>query len=262
MTLLVDRLLAIAWPRGVPRSLDGLIDRRLCDALLEDFKLGLVFPLDRSDRPVRVALSSQGERSKWRRGVKARWPSPSLDDFFERVPDHTRLMVDSDGSERAVIYLDDLQQIDHGLQAPEGLELMCWTVELPGGSEGFLTRHREPPQPWLPDSLGQRVEGLQGLLDAGAEGLWAVRWHRSDAVAALWISESRWRANPAVSRRIVARLGDHPGYQAALRCLAEHGREGYPDAVELRSDGGLEITLGVLPTGEPVAATSGEQWDR
>ncbi|RLB60023.1 MAG: hypothetical protein DRI90_14705 [Deltaproteobacteria bacterium] len=249
MTHLVDQLLAIAWPQGVPQRLDELIDRPLCDDLLEDFKMGLVFPLDDSDRPVRLALSCQGERNRWRQSVMARWPSPSLTGLFDSAPSDTRLMVDSDGSDQAVVYLDDLQRVDHDLQVPAGLELLAWTVALPAGTDGFLTRHREPPHPWVPTSL---APSLKGLLENGAEGIWAIRWHHDAPVAALWISESRWRRNPAMSRRIVAGLGTHPSYDAAQQCLADHGREGYPDAVELRRDGGIEVTLGVLEAGAEV----------
>jgi len=245
MNALVDHLLAVAWPDGVPQRLDGLIDRPLCTRHLADFKLGLVFPFDGSLRPVRLALSCQGERSAWRRGVAERWPAPALDDFFDHVPADTRLMVDSDGSDRAVVYLDDLQQVDHRLQAPAGLELMCWTLELPDGTDGFLTRHREPPHDRVPP--GQQAH-VQALLDAGAEGLWALRWRGDQPCAVLWVSESRWRANAATTCQIADQLGSHPGFRAALGCLAEQGHEGYPDVIELRADGGIEVTLGILTT--------------
>jgi hypothetical protein len=259
MTRLVDRLLSIAWSQGVPQRLDGLIDRGLCDELLADFKMGLVFPLDDRGRPPRLALSSQGERDQWCQAVMARWPSPSLAGFLERVPSDTRLMIDSDGLDQAVVYLDDLQRVDHGLQTPEGLELMCWSLTLPAGTEGFLTRHGEPPRSWVPPSLARRFDDL---IDDGAEGLWAVRWQADEPVAVLWISESRWRQNPAASRRIVGGLGGNPSYEAALACLAEYGRGGYPDAVELRGDGGIEVTLGVTEPGGEVRPESEAQWDR
>ncbi|MBW2455163.1 MAG: hypothetical protein JRI68_11665, partial [Deltaproteobacteria bacterium] len=154
--------------------------------------------------------------------------------------------LDSDGSDRAVVYLDDLQQVDHGLTVPDGLELMCWTLSLPAGTEGFLTRHREPPRPWVPQALSHHVAAL---LDAGAAGLWAVRWQDQEPVAVLWVSESRWRGNTATTLRIADQLGQHEGYAVALAYLAEQGRQGYPDVIELREDGGIEVTLGVLAAG-------------
>lgn len=243
MATLIDELLRTAWPHGVPERLDALIHRQRCGALLADFKLGLVFPFAPGGQPVRLALSAQGERERWIAGITRQWPSDRLTRFLDQAPAHTRLMVDSDGSDRAVVYLDDLQDVDHGLRAPQGLELMCATLTLPGGAEAVVTRHTEPPLDLLSAPLRGRCEALR---EAGAEGLWALRWQQDRVVGLLWITESRWRDNVAESSGVVAGLSPSPAYEGALAVVAQHGRQGYPDALEIIPDGGLDVTLGII----------------
>ncbi len=239
----VDELLQVAWPDGLPPRLQSLVDRELCASLAQDFKLGLVFPFEAVTRPSRLALSAQGERERWQTEVRRQWPSPALEAFLGRAPDDTRLMVDSDGSERAVIYLDDLHEVDHQLSAPDGQQLMCATLDLPEEREGQMSRHQEPPLSLLPDGLRRR---LTSLLAAGAEGLWALRLAGQEIEGVVWISEARWRDSASLARVAASRVGDHPGYRAALDCLERNGRQGYPDALELRADGTIDLTLGIL----------------
>ncbi|MFH2009450.1 MAG: hypothetical protein ABI333_22855 [bacterium] len=243
MAELVDELLAVAWPEGLPGRWAPLVDRELCEALLRDFKLGVIFPFGGEVRPVRLALSAQGERERWEREVLRAWPSERLEGFLGQVPAETRLMVDSDGSERAVVYLDDLQEVEHELRAPSGMALMSATLGLPGDRLGVLTRHTEPPVERVTGSLRARLEELVGL---GAEGLWSLRWEEGRVLSVLWISESRWRGNAEASRAVLGGLGSSRAWAEALRVAERHGRLGYPDAVELLGSGGVDVTLGIL----------------
>ena len=239
----VDDLLAVAWPEGLPERLEPLVDRELCAALAEDFKLGVVFPFEGGERLPRLALSAQGERERWQELVRRAWPAAELERFLSLAPPDTRLMVDSDGSERAVVYLDDLQEVEHTIRAPAGDELMSATLELPEERVGCLTRHSEPPLSPIPAELRRR---LMALLAAGAEGIWALRLHEGQVEGVVWVSEARWRRNAPAARLAASRVGDHPSYRAALACLERHGHQGYPDALELRADGTTDLTLGIL----------------
>lgn len=243
MTTLIEELLGVIWPHGVPPRLEALIDPDLCGQLLADFKLAPVFPFERGNRPTRLIVAAEGERDRWRAAVARHWPSDEIEPFLKRAPAGTRWMIDSDGSEQALVFLDDLQTVDHELSAPRGLCLMCLTLELPAATPGLLTRHEEPPLDWL---AGKPQRLLGQLLDAGASGAWALRWREGQVTSAAWISETRWRNNPASARRAVRVLGKHPAYDAALRCLARHGRIGYPDVVELFEDGTIDVTMGML----------------
>jgi hypothetical protein len=239
MTTVTDELLCICWPGGMPRRLDRLVHRPLAQQLLRDYKLEPIFSFDDPERPPRLTVSAQGERDRWQQVVAAEWPST----FLEQGPEPTRWMVDSDGSDRAVVYLDDLQNTQLDLAGPHGLPLMCLTLDLASAARGQLTRHAQPPLKWL---SGTMETGIVQLLEAGAVGVWALRWEAEKVAGVAWISESRWRRNPASARRAVRVLGENPVYDAALRCLAEHGRVGYPDVVEIFCNGTVELTMGVL----------------
>ena len=243
MTRVIDELLRTCWPDGLPRRLDQLVHRRLAHELLRDYKLEPIFSLDDPERLPRLTVSAQGERDRWQQAVAAAWPSAQLASFLELGPSPTRWMVDSDGSDRAVVYLDDLQNTELGLVGPQGLPLMCLTLELSSATRGQLTRHEQPPLTWLSGAMDR---GTRRLVAAGAVGVWALRWKDDEVVGVAWISESRWRRNPASARRAVRALGASPAYDAALRCLADHARVGYPDVVEIFCDGSVELTMGVL----------------
>lgn len=243
MATIVDDLLQSCWPDGLPRRLDELVDRNLAEQLLNAFKLEPVFPLEGTSRPVRLTVSAEGERNRWREKVAELWPSRQLAGLWQQGPAPIRWMIDSDGSDQATLFLDDLHNSDLDLAGPHGLPVMCLTLELPAGERGQLTRHEKPPLPWL---TGCMEASLGRLIDAGAVGVFALRWQGDGVASVAWISESRWRRNPASARRAVRALGAHPAYDAALDVLAKHGRIGYPDVVELFDDGRVDLTLGVL----------------
>ncbi|MBW2525584.1 MAG: hypothetical protein JRI23_15480 [Deltaproteobacteria bacterium] len=243
MATVIDDLLACCWPEGIPPRLDQLVDRPLAERLLGSFKLEPVFPLENGTRPIRLFVSAEQERERWSRQVGRLWPSDGLDEFLQQGPAPTRWMVDSDGSDHATLFLDDLHRTSSESTDSQGLTLMCLTLELPTGAEQRLTRHEQPP---LPRLTGSMERGLRSLLDHGAAGMFALRWSEDEVVAVAWISETRWRRNPASARRAVRALGAHRVYDRALETLARHERIGYPDVVEIFRDGRIDLTMGVL----------------
>ncbi len=253
---MIDELLHIAWPRGVPERLHRLVDRPLCASLLRDFKLGLILTHEGGGEvgPTRLALSDQGEDERWRQLVLQQWPSSVASGFLAQADPAIRRMVDSDGSDRAVLYLDDLQTAPHRLAPPaplQPLELMCATLSLPQKQRGWLTRHKELPLGSLHGALAERARELRSL---GAQGLWSLRWGATDPEGLLWITESRWRDNADTANRTLLRLlqaEEAPDRTAATiaalkACVTQRGHHSYPDVVELRADGTTDITLGFL----------------
>lgn len=258
---MIDQLLDIIWPSGVPERLDRIVDRPLCASLLRDFKLGFILSVDTQStaseprlRPTRMALSDQREPTPWQQAVGHQWPSAEAARFLNQVGAGSRRMVDSDGSTTAVLYLDDLQATSHELVPPGDLatlELMCATLTLPGEQRGWLTRHAEPPLKWLDGPLRERTHAL---LDLGAVGLWALRWSGAEVEAVLWITESRWRGNADTAQAaVMALLKQNQAPPVATEtlatlqaCLAPLGHRIYPDAVELSPRGVIDLTIGFL----------------
>jgi hypothetical protein len=264
---MINDLLDIAWPAGVPKRLASVVDRSLCASLLSDFKLGLILswatpPSQTKTKaatparalPTRMAYSDQGEAARWQREVLHHWPSEEAARFLEPLGAGPRRMVDSDGSRTAVLYLDDLQNAAHPLVVPaqlRDLELMCATFAPATGERGWLTRHLEPP---LDKLHGGLLDRTRALLDLGAEGLWALRWSGSDVASVLWITESRWRRNPDASNAVVSSLLEQTlaptvtiDTLADLQAsLSPHRHLLYPDALELIPRGVADLTIGFL----------------
>lgn len=236
---LIDALLAACFPGALPPQLDRLVDRACAAELLQDFKLGPILPLG-AQRPVRVALSNQGEPERWRREVLAGYPHAKLARFIDSVSASTRRMVDTDGHS-AVVYLDDLQDLSEAPRDSEGRPLMFLTFDCATGRVGSGTRHPEPPVSLLGGILRARLEGL---LAHGATGLWAIRWLRKEPSALIWISESRWRNDPRDSAAVAKAVGSHPALEACERVAGAAGLLVYPDALEARLDGSWDLTLG------------------
>ncbi len=246
---LVDAVLAtVGWPAPSEPCVqhNALVDRRLCAELLEDFKLGPIFPVHAS-RASRIAVSDQGEPERWRRAVLDAFPLPKLERFLDSVPPGTRRMIDTDGR-TGVVYLDDLQDVDSGLADASGRPLMFLTFDTATEKLGSGTRHREPPKELLEGLLAER---LDLLLRAGAVGLWSVRWEAKRPVGLVWISESRWRHNPGEASAVARQLGAHHGLEACARAAQAAGYSAYPDAIEARADGSWDITLGFCRSASP-----------
>jgi len=211
-----------------------MVDSAVADALLEDFKVGPIFPFSGAARPVRVAISDQGESSRWTEALRQGWPGPRTDDFVSLATQGMRRMVDTDGSSKAEIYLDDLQ--DHEvLDAAEALRepgdegrAMCLTTTLPSGTRSLITRHEQPPFLHL---LGPLAESVADLVDQGADGIWGLRWRMGLVVSVVWVTESRWRNTADLSNEIAVGLGAPEAWHACLDVLKGHGRVVYPDAI-------------------------------
>jgi len=258
---MIDALLDIVWPSGLPERLSNIVDRPLCAALLLDFKLGIILSVapppsggEAQARATRMALSDQGEAARWQQVVGQQWSPAEAARFLSLVEDGTRRMVDSDGSGEAVLYLDDLQATRHTLVPPPALagqQLMCATLALPGARPGWLSRHADPPLELLDGALADRT---RSLLDLGAVGLWALRWRDSEVEAVLWITESRWRKNAVTTQAVVKALLEQSEappittetLTALQHCLSPQGHRIYPDAVELAPDGVIDVTIGFL----------------
>jgi hypothetical protein len=228
---ITGRLLDACWPDGMPPKLAGLVDHALSDRLIDRYKLGVVFPFEDGARPVRLTLSAQDERARWLDAIEVRWPGAAA--LLAAVPESVRLVLDSDGSERAELYLDDLQ----GAIDPQGYAVMCKTFVL-NESTTQITRHEAPLA--APPLVGAR------LSEAGADGrMWGVRWIDERPRSLLWISEARRHKTLAASRSVAERIGEHARYRDALAAVSACGREAYVDGIELWDDGRADVTLGI-----------------
>jgi hypothetical protein len=226
------RLLEASFPDGLPARLAALVDQALCDRLIDRYKLGVVLPFEGGGRPLRLTHSAEGERERWIERVSAAWPEATA--FVRAAPEHLRLLIDSDGSERAELYLDDLPGSELG---PRGLPVLCVTSWVPGPAQSVVTRHE---QPWPELAAAARMAA------AGADGcMWGTRWLGDAPRSLVWISEARRRGTLAASRAVAARLGRHERYDAVLASLAAAGREGYVDGIEHWDDGRIDVTLAV-----------------
>jgi hypothetical protein len=230
---LVDQVLRAVFGSEFPERLGPLLDRELAARLLEDFKLGPIFPLASARRP-RIAISNQGEVARWRSCVLDAFPHPRLARFLDAVPPEARRMIDSDG-ESAIVYLDDMQDAGEGL--------MFLTLDPRSGRLGRGTRHSEPPRDLV---AGVLADALTALLGRGAEGIWSVRYVQKKPVGLVFVSESRWRKNHAKVNAILDALGTHPGIEACRSAGSEAGFVAYPDALEALPDGSWDVTLGFV----------------
>ncbi len=221
--------------------LPELVDRALAAELIEEFKLGPIFPLG-SPRAPRIALSNQGEPVRWRNAVLGAFAHPKLERFLDSVPPSARRMVDTDG-DSTIVYLDDLQDVEGGLVDASGRALMFLTLDTVSGRLGSGTRHTEPPQELLDGVLAERLTELVRL---GAAGLWSIRWEAKRAVGLVWVSESRWRKNAGSAAELLRALGTHPGIEECARAASAAGYLAYPDAIEVRDDGSWDVTLGFV----------------
>jgi len=244
-------LLHAVFPDGVPPRIEGLVDPAVADPLLAEFKVGPVLPTMGADRPVRVAVSDEGDVVHWAAAVRQGWPGACTEDILGLAGTAMRRMVDTDGSTKAEIYLDDLQDHD-ALEAAEALRqpgdmgpAMCLTSTLPSGTRSLITRHTDPPFLHL---LGPLAESVADLVDQGAAGLWGLRWRLGQVVSVVWVTEARWQGTAALANEIALGLGPHAAWHRCMEVLAAQGRQGYPDAIEVLVDGTADLTLGVLPS--------------
>jgi hypothetical protein len=232
----IERLLVAAFGE-VPRFVREIVaGHELCD--LESFAASVVFPF--ADRPVRIAASDRGIESRWERLVRARHAHPDLSAFLALGAPGVRRMLDTDGSDNAEIYLDDLPA-EHGIpDAPSGV-LMSATMYVPSGKRSFLVRHESPPLADVPDAARPTLEAL---VDRGAQGRWATRIGDGACVGFLWISESRWRGDAKSTCAIADSLSPSAAWDSTKRVVLDLGWQPYPDAIEW-TPRGLDVTLGI-----------------
>lgn len=239
----VDALLAFVFPGGVPAWVDRLVDRRVVSRRLEDFKLNPVLPVEDAARPARIALSDGDEPDRWEAAVLEGLGDARVAPFLGLAPRGTRRMIDTDGAS-SELYLDDLQDVEHGLASPTVDPLMCWTLSLPRGCRAVFTRHVTPPWARVCEGL---AGGIDALMEHGATGIWGVRWRDAAPTGVLWVSEARWRGDHEAKIEVFeAALGRPARWRSIRELAAAHRLVAYPDAVELGVGGEIDLTVGFL----------------
>ncbi len=228
------------YPEGLPGRLARLVDLSLSERLIADYKLNPVICFG-ADRTPRVAYSAQGEPERWATQVQRLWPDETVPGFLKRAPPEGRRMVDTDGSKQAVVYLDDLQEVAHKI--PSDQEVLCACIHVPRSTLTIMTRHTEPPLDQLPEHWRVRV---QALVDAGATGLWGIRRSRTSVMGVLWVTESRWRRTAEQTVAILEGLQPSDLWYRIAQVVRDRGGMAYPDGVELRPDGTVDVTVGFL----------------
>ena len=242
-------MLDAVFPAGVPSRIARLIRPEVADPLIEDFKVGPILAFGATDRPPRVAVSDQGEPEAWATAVQSQWPCAQTRDLLALSIPGMRRMIDTDGSDGAEIYLDDLQE-HRAIAAVEALrppefagDLMCLIATVPVGARSVITRHQSAPFHYLRGTLAEQVATL---VDHGAAGIWGVRWCRGSVASVVWVSEARWSGTTDLARAIALHFGAPDSWHRCMSALRRHGLEGYPDAIEMFPDGTLDVTVGVL----------------
>lgn len=211
----VDAVLAVVFPRGIPARIAPLLDREAAARGLDRFKLGPVLAL--RGGPHRLTISDGGEATAdWIARVERAWPDAGAAAFLSAPAE--RRMVDTDGV-RGVLYLDDL-----------GGEVMCRTL----ATDGERTVLARCPVERLPAFATPRFPG----------GFWAVRRRGDEATGALWVSESLHRGTAEASAALVDDLGGGDAWGALREAARAHGFTAYPDGIELGADGRVDVTVG------------------
>ena len=238
-------LLQSLFPQGLPSRLEALLPRSIPAARLEDYALNPVLST-RPAAPPRLAIARASAPQSWEKALQLLWPDSGAQDFFSQAPAKARRMLDSDGGEEVVFYLDDLQDHEEDLQHKLGGTLVCMCLHHPSGRQSHITRHLTPPMGILPEAL-EAV--LKSWVSQGAEGVWGIHWREGLPSGVLWITESRWRGRLAWNRAILRGWGLPKGWELLERAALKQGLQIYPDAVELLPDGQRDITVGFLRHG-------------
>jgi len=225
----VSQLLNTLYPEGLPRRLARIVDPDLSLEALIDFKLNPVLNSD-PQKNTRLAVVGTKDRKEWALRVSKSWNNSAIATFWQSAPDHTRQMIDTDGGRTFVVYNDDIQP-------PPG-PLVAMTLALPKTGPGLLVRTPMPPESlvFLPD--------ISGLLAIG--GQWALRTEQNRTTGVLWVSESRWKGNASDATKAVFGLPGSAGWTTRWAQLQAAGFSIYPDAVEFREDGTVDLTVGFL----------------
>ena len=105
---ITQAMLEAVFPQGIPPRIEAMVQPAVADELLADFKVGPVLAFCGDARPVRVAISDQGEAERWTTAVLQQWPGSRTEDILSLAGPGVRRMVDTDGSDKAEIYLDKM----------------------------------------------------------------------------------------------------------------------------------------------------------
>ena len=173
--------------------------------------------------------------------VHAAFPDPDLRDFFLSAP-QVRWMLDTDGAS-ATAYLDDLQDHPTHAAGPRGLTAMCATLHTPGHTRSCITRHGLPPFDLLDATWTTR---LQRAIRAGLRGLWGVRWVDDAIAGLLCVNEDRWQGGHVEPAGAWLDRFAEPRWLATRQRAAADGFVAYPDAIEIRTDGAWDVTVGLV----------------
>ena len=233
---MLQDLTSSLWPAGPLPSICAFLDTVVVERDLDRF----VFNPILCPNSVRVSVGDSLAPETWRRVVMTHWSSREIDSFLSEAPASARRMIDTDGSARAVLYLDDLHLASHQLlDHPDG-DIMCATLEVPSGRRGFLTLCDKPREALAETAL---ATPFNRLWDAGARGMWALRWCDRQPIGALWISEAVHNSSIEHARAVADSLAC-PAWPEVDRVTSMHSWLAYPDGIELRIDGSYDLTVG------------------
>lgn len=226
-------LLSCLYGPNIPARIEALVEADTDTADLVNFKLNPVLNSN-EHRLTRIAFARKGARKNWIQRISTLWENPAAAIFLTAAPPHARQMIDTDGGKNFVVYNDDLQ--------PPPQPLLALTLAVPTGGPGTITRVPEPPAD-LPENM---AAGVRTLRDTGVAGQWAIRVENNEVMGVLWVSESRWRGDAEQTTKIVLGLPMAPGWMDRWRDIVSAGFRPYPDAVEFRRDGTVDLTVGFL----------------
>lgn len=220
---LIEPIVAAAFPAGPPARLVPLL-RAPLDPL--SFDLGPILPL-RHPGPRRVFVADRPDPVRWRSAVCSAFPDPALAAFLDQAPPGVRRMIDTDGT-RADVYLDDLQL--------HGSAHMCEIFSWPERTRSRITFVEAVPEAF---SAWARLEAAGGRL--------ALRQGLDQPPRLLWITEARWQGTTQATEATLADwIGLPDGYRALAAEVQALGHRAYVDALDVRLDGGADLTVGFL----------------
>jgi hypothetical protein len=222
-------LVSLAFPEGCPPSLAPVLEPERLGPGLAHYGGGLILP-STADRPRRFYVANT-DPERWRDAVAAGFDSPEVRAWLAGAPRQGRLMLDSDGVSLA-LYHDDLAG-----------QLLARCTAFPEGHATTLLRHSEWPGEALAPDLRARS---QALVQLGLGGMWATRQSGDTTTAVLLMDEAhRQPAQAGVAAQIVSDSLAIPGWDEACALVQRSGYVPFPDGIELREDGSLDITLGI-----------------
>ncbi len=255
----------------LPPALEALVDPE-ADRHALRFVAGPILSLGHDDGPrvfVAALAADSAVPNDARAAARARlrgWVghhAPTALPFEEAAPAAARRMLDvplTGGP--GELYLDDLQDVPHhlsagALPAPAKVPLLGLAMSLRSGRVTALTRHGafDAARPYLRAAEPGLEARAADLRHAGLDGLWALRWGDTGLVGALSVNEARWRGDiegaQRAARQLAADHGATDAWEASRATARDVGLDIVPDAIELRGDGGMDLTLALVDPRAP-----------